>query len=198
VPRQVLEADRDGARRRFGIGAEERCLAVFGGSQGAHTVNLAAFEGLIDERRYRVLHVSGRRDYPELEQRHRRAGSPEHYLLVPWESHLGEVLAACDLVVARAGGSVFEIAAAGRPSILVPYPHATADHQSANARWLAAGGAATVIPDAQLSPERLRAIAEQLLDDPGRLVEMSRAARGLARPDAADRIAGEVLAAVAA
>src|SRR5829696_8444802 len=144
VPRAVLEADREAARRRFGIGAEERCVAVFGGSQGARTVNLAAFEALIEQRRYRVLHVSGRRDHPELEQRHRRAGSPQHYVLIPYEPNLGDVLAASDLVVARAGGSIFEIAAAGRPAILVPYPHATADHQSANARWMENGGAAIV------------------------------------------------------
>ena len=88
-----------------------------------------------------------------------------------------------------------EVAAAGRPAILVPYPHATADHQSANARWMEAGGAAIVISDAELTPERLRAEATALLADPERLARMAAAASELARPDAAERIAGEVLAA---
>ncbi len=68
---------------------------------------------------------------------------------------LRQALAASDLAVARAGGSVFEIAAHGLPAILVPYPHAAADHQSANARWMAQAGAAIVIEDAQLTPARL-------------------------------------------
>ena len=79
------------------------------------------------------------------------------------------MLAAADLVVARAGGSVMEIAAAGRPAILVPYPHATADHQTTNARWMAEGGAAVVIPDAELTAERLSGAIAELLDDEDRL-----------------------------
>jgi UDP-N-acetylglucosamine--N-acetylmuramyl-(pentapeptide) pyrophosphoryl-undecaprenol N-acetylglucosamine transferase len=107
----------------------------------------------------------------------------------------GAALAACDLVVARAGGSVFEIAAHGRPSILVPYPHAAADHQTANAAWMARAGAAIVIPDAQLTSTRLRNEVAALLPDPSRLAAMARAAQSLARPDAAQAVAGELLAA---
>ena len=95
-----------------------------------------------------ILHVVGRRDYPELRRRWDEGGRPERYTLLQYEPDLGDVLAAADLVVARAGGSVMEIAAAGRPAILIPYPHATADHQTTNARWMADGGAAVVIPDA--------------------------------------------------
>jgi UDP-N-acetylglucosamine--N-acetylmuramyl-(pentapeptide) pyrophosphoryl-undecaprenol N-acetylglucosamine transferase len=196
VPRAVLEADRGAARRRFEIERERRCVLVFGGSLGALTVNRAAFEAFVADASARIIHLCGRRDFAELEARHREAGSPSHYTLLAWEPDLGEVLAACDLVIARAGGSVFEIAAAGRPAILVPYPHATADHQSDNARWMARGGAATVIEDEGLSPERLHAIAAQLLGDAGRLEEMSRASLALSKPDAAERIANEVLAAV--
>ena len=106
------------------------------------------------------------------------------------------MLAASALVVARAGGSVMEIAAAGLPAILIPYPDATADHQSANARWMADGGAAVTIPDSELSPERLRDEAGSLLADEARLAEMASASRRIAKPDAAERIAAEVLAAV--
>ncbi|MGG7380578.1 UDP-N-acetylglucosamine--N-acetylmuramyl-(pentapeptide) pyrophosphoryl-undecaprenol N-acetylglucosamine transferase, partial [Escherichia coli] len=87
----------------------------------------------------------------------------------------GEALLACDLCVARAGGSIFEVAAHGRPAILVPYPHATADHQTQNARWMADRGAAVVIADAELTPQRLRAEVDALMADPERLRAMGRA-----------------------
>ncbi len=143
-----------------------------------------------------MIHVAGRRDYPELERRWREAGSPGEYTLLAYEPNLGDVLAAADLVLARAGGSVMEIAAAGRPAVLVPYPHATGDHQDANARWMADGGAAVVIPDAELEPAHLASVITGLLGDPSRLAEMAAASARLARPDAADRIAAEVLEAI--
>jgi UDP-N-acetylglucosamine--N-acetylmuramyl-(pentapeptide) pyrophosphoryl-undecaprenol N-acetylglucosamine transferase len=86
-----------------------------------------------------------------------------------------------------------EIAAAGRPAILIPYPHATADHQTTNAGWMADGGAAVVIGDAELTPGRLSGAIAELLANEDRLREMGIAARRLARPDAAERIAREVL-----
>ena len=96
-------------------------------------------------------------------------------------------------MVARAGGSVFELAAAGLPAILVPYPHATADHQTANARWMEEAGAAVVIPDSELDGPRLAREVAALLGAPSaRRRWRGRAA--VARPDAAERIADEVLA----
>jgi UDP-N-acetylglucosamine--N-acetylmuramyl-(pentapeptide) pyrophosphoryl-undecaprenol N-acetylglucosamine transferase len=144
-----------------------------------------------------VLHIAGRRDYPDARARVQAAG-PERYVLLEYEPGLGDALAASDLVVARAGGSVFEIAAAGRPAILVPYPFATARHQHTNAAWMAEAGAAVVIEDAELTPARTREEAAGLLADPERLRRMAEASRSLARPDAADRIADEVLAAAGA
>lgn len=181
--------DRAAARQRFGIGAEERCVLVFGGSQGARSINLAALEAFAggEWAGIHVLHAAGERDLPEL-----RAPGP-HYDLRGYIEPFSEALAASDLVVSRAGGSVFEIAAAGRPSVLIPYPHATADHQTANARYLADAGAAVVIADADLTPARLAQEVGTLLADPGRLTGMGRAAAGLARPEAAATIASEVL-----
>jgi UDP-N-acetylglucosamine--N-acetylmuramyl-(pentapeptide) pyrophosphoryl-undecaprenol N-acetylglucosamine transferase len=205
IPRAVIEAKATEARRRFGIPEPADCLTVVGGSLGALSINLTAFEafagpesGLPHDHVGQpwVLHVAGRRDYGELRRRWDEVGRPERYTLIQYEPDLGEVLAAADLVVARAGGSVMEIAAAGRPAILVPYPHATGDHQTGNARWMADGGAAVVIPDPELTPERLREQVTRLLSDEDRLREMSIAARRLAKPDAAERIAREVLAAV--
>ena len=202
VPRAVLEADPTVARRRFGIPGPADCVTIVGGSLGARSINLAAFGAFTRLERGLphdhvgepwILHVSGRRDYPELRRRWEAQGRPERYTLIQYEPDLGDVLAAADLVVARAGGSVMEIAAAGRPAILIPYPHATGDHQTGNARWMADGGAAVVIPDGELTSERLSAAIAELLSDEDRLRAMSIAARRLAKPDAAERIAREIL-----
>jgi UDP-N-acetylglucosamine--N-acetylmuramyl-(pentapeptide) pyrophosphoryl-undecaprenol N-acetylglucosamine transferase len=197
VPRAVLDADRGAARERFGLAVNERCLAVVGGSLGARSINLVALAAFAQGNiRTRVVHVAGHRDFPELERRWREAGSPPGYTLLDYEPDLGDVLAAADLVLARAGGSVMEIAAAGRPAVLVPYPRATGDHQAANARWMADGGAAVVIPDSELEPARLASVVVDLLADTTRLAAMSEASTRLARPDAAEQVAAEVLEAI--
>jgi UDP-N-acetylglucosamine--N-acetylmuramyl-(pentapeptide) pyrophosphoryl-undecaprenol N-acetylglucosamine transferase len=179
--------DRAAARDRFGIGAQETCVLVFGGSLGARSINHAAVEAFADAD-FRVLHAAGERDLPDL-----RAPGP-HYDLRGYISNFGEALLASDLVVARAGGSVFEIAAHGRPAVLIPYPYATADHQTANARFMERAGAAIVLADAKLTPARLRREVGALLADPDRVAAMARASAALARPDAAQMIAREVLA----
>src|SRR3954454_13264644 len=202
VPRPVLEADATVARRRFGIPEPADCVTVVGGSLGARSINLAAFGAFarFDQEHDHVgqpwvLHIVGRRDYADLRRRWDEEGRPERYTLLQYEPDLGDVLAAADLVVARAGGSVMEIAAAGRPAILIPYPHATADHQTTNARWMADGGAAVVIPDVELTADRLSGTIADLLTDEDRLRQMGIAARRLAKPNAAGRIAQEVLGA---
>jgi len=181
--------DWEAARARFGIGLSESCVLVFGGSQGARSINLAAVEAFAGAR-FRVLHAAGERDLPDLHS----PGS--HYDLRGYISRFGEAILASDLVVARAGGSIFEIAAHGKPAVLVPYPYATADHQTANARWMERAGAAVVIPDAELTPARLAGEVGRLLADPAGLGAMARASAALARPNAAADIAHEVLAAV--
>ena len=142
------------------------------------------------EARFRVLHAAGTRDLPDL-----TAPGP-HYDLRGYISDFSEALLAADLVIARSGGSVFEIAAHGRPMVLIPYPHATADHQMANARYFERAGAAVVIPDGELSGPRLAQEVGRILADPSRLAAMARGSQAMARPDAADRIAREVLAAI--
>lgn len=180
--------DRRAARERFGIPEHEPCVLVFGGSQGARSINQAAIQAFAGAR-FHVLHAAGTRDLPDLE------APGLHYDLRGYISPFSEALAACDLVVARSGGSVFEVAAHGRPMVLVPYPHAAADHQTENARYFERSGAAVVIPDSELTAARLAAEVGRLLADPGRLALMARASAALARPHAAQEIASEVLAA---
>lgn len=194
IPPGTVDADRSAARERFGIPGDAPCLLVFGGSLGARTLNEAAIEAFGREAPFHVLHACGRRDYDALRTRLDELGAPEHYRLEPYIEPFADAYAAADLAVARAGGSVFELAAAGLPAILVPYPHATADHQAGNARWMAEGGAAVVVPDAELDAERLAGEAGALLGDRSGLERMGAAARSLSRPDAADRIAHGILA----
>lgn len=180
--------DRAAARTRFGIAPDEISVLVFGGSLGARSINHAAIEAFAGAR-FHVLHAAGQRDLPELH-------SPgPHYDLRGYIDHFGDALLASDLVVARAGGSVFEVAAAGRPSVLIPYPYASADHQTENARFMERAGAAIVIPDSELSGPRLAQEVGALLADRGRLTAMGNAAAAVAKPEAAAEIAAEVLVA---
>jgi UDP-N-acetylglucosamine--N-acetylmuramyl-(pentapeptide) pyrophosphoryl-undecaprenol N-acetylglucosamine transferase len=192
VPAGTGTADRAAARRRFELSEGARCLLVFGGSIGARTLNDAALEAFGAEAPCEVLHASGRRDHPDLARRLEELGSPAHYRLFEYVTPFADALAAADLAVARSGGSVFELAAAGLPSILVPYPHATADHQAGNARYMADAGAAVVVPDSEISADRLRREVDAVLADPARLEAMAAAARAAARPDAAARVAAAV------
>jgi UDP-N-acetylglucosamine--N-acetylmuramyl-(pentapeptide) pyrophosphoryl-undecaprenol N-acetylglucosamine transferase len=201
VPAAVGHADREAARARFGIAAGDRTLLVFGGSQGARSINLAALDAFAGpqapERDFHVLHISGSRDFSLARELIAAAGEHlERYTLVEYEPGLADSLAASDLVLARSGGSIFEIAAAGRPAILVPYPHASGDHQRANAEWMAEAGAAIVIEDAELDAARLGELTVELFGDDSRLQAMSAASAAISRPDAAELVAAEVLGAI--
>jgi UDP-N-acetylglucosamine--N-acetylmuramyl-(pentapeptide) pyrophosphoryl-undecaprenol N-acetylglucosamine transferase len=185
IPARSQPGDRVEARRRFELPEKGPVVLVFGGSQGAQRLNEAALEAF-GSSAAGVLHLAGERDYPALADRVAR----REYRLFPFTDDFGAALAAADLVVARAGGSVWEIAAAGRPALLVPYPHATADHQAENARYFERGGGAVVVPEPELD---LRRQVEELLADPERLQRMGEAMKSLARPHAADDIAKELL-----
>jgi UDP-N-acetylglucosamine--N-acetylmuramyl-(pentapeptide) pyrophosphoryl-undecaprenol N-acetylglucosamine transferase len=186
IPSRSRPVRRAEARRRFQLPEGGAVVLVFGGSQGARRLNEAALEAFGNSGPA-VLHLAGERDYPALAG---RVARPD-YRLLAFTDDFGAALAAADLVVARAGGSVWEVAAAGRPALLVPYPHATADHQTANARFFERGGGAVVVPEAELD---LRRRVDELLAEPERLGRMSEAMASLARPDAADVIAKELLA----
>jgi UDP-N-acetylglucosamine--N-acetylmuramyl-(pentapeptide) pyrophosphoryl-undecaprenol N-acetylglucosamine transferase len=162
-------------------------LAVFGGLAGAQALN----EFSVDtwgRAGPAVLHVSGERDYESLRPRVLR---PD-YVLVATTDAFGDALAVADLALSRAGGTVWELAAAGTPAILVPYPHATADHQALNARHFEEGGGAVLVRQEDL--ERVPALVDELLTDGERLRRMSDAMRSLARPRAAEEIAEELVA----
>ena len=186
IPEQSRSVDRAAARARFGLPSEGAVVLVFGGSQGARALNEAAVQAFAAGGPA-VLHLSGAAHVDALRPRVSRAG----YVLLPYTDEFGAALAAADLVVARAGGSVWEVAAAGKPALLVPYPHATADHQAKNARFFERAGGAIVVSEPELD---LRRQVGELLANEARLASMAAAMLQVARPDAADVVAEEVLA----
>lgn len=193
--------EQSSARNHFGLPESGRCLLVFGGSLGARTINRASLEAFAEgvPEDLCVLHLSGRGDFVAareiLESHPALADAAAHarYRLFDYTTDFDIALAAADLSVCRAGGSIFELAAAGLPAVLVPYPHATADHQAKNAEWLVDGDAALMVRDEDLTGERLRSMIDELLNQPGRLEAMSQAALSLAKPDAADNIAAQIV-----
>ena len=170
-----------------------RRVLILGGSQGARPVNNAIIEALprFMEAGIRLVHQAGRTDYARVRAAYEAAGADPAQVR-EFIKDMGTEYALCDLAVCRAGAStVFEIAAAGVPAIFVPFPQATHDHQTMNAKTMADLGAAELIPQSILTGEGLASAATRLLDDAGRLSAMEKAARGFAKPDAAaDIVAG--------
>jgi UDP-N-acetylglucosamine--N-acetylmuramyl-(pentapeptide) pyrophosphoryl-undecaprenol N-acetylglucosamine transferase len=187
VPADHRGVSRQEGRARFGLPPDGPVVAFFGALAGARSLNEFAVETYGDAGPA-VLHVSGSRDYERIRGRVHR----KDYVLVPSTDDFGAALAAPDLAISRAGGTVWELAASGTPAILVPYPHATGDHQTLNARHFERGGGAVVVPEAEL--DRVPALVDELLADRQRLVAMSASMRSMARPQAAEEIAEELIA----
>jgi len=186
VPTSHQGATRDEGRRHFGLPLAEPVVAVFGALAGARSLNELAVEAW-GASGPAVLHISGERDFAALRT---RVSRPD-YVLVPQTNDFAAALAAADVAVSRAGGTVWELAAAGMPSILVPYPHATADHQTLNANHFERGGGALVVADSDVA--RVPGLVADLLADPVRRAAMRDAMLALARPHAAEEIAEEVI-----
>lgn len=202
VRRSVMRASREEGRASLGVREDETMLLVFGGSLGAAHVNegvcrlkseLLGRDGLV------VVHSTGADGFDDTVTR--LALSPDEQLrwrVMPYISSMGQALAAADLVVSRAGASsIAEIAAVGVPSVLVPYPHATADHQTTNARFLVDAGAAELVADDAIDTPLFAETVLGLLDDPERRSSMRAAAAALGQSRAASALADEVEAAAA-
>jgi UDP-N-acetylglucosamine--N-acetylmuramyl-(pentapeptide) pyrophosphoryl-undecaprenol N-acetylglucosamine transferase len=187
LPSRAEPVSQQEGREVFELPQDGVVLGVFGALAGATTLNEFVVETW-GERGPAILHQTGKRDYELVKKRVRR---PD-YRVIDETDRFGAALAACDLVLARAGSSVWEVAAAGRPAILVPYPFATADHQARNAEHFVRAGGAIMVRELDLAdvPELVRS----LLDDPERRQKMSEAMLRAARPDAAAEIAEELIA----
>jgi len=173
-------------------------ILITGGSQGSRTLNQAARASWPILRNsglpIRLVHQTGAREHESLRAAFADSGLDGE--IVPFITDMPSAFSQADLIVCRSGaGAVSELAAAGKPSILVPFPFAADDHQTRNAEAMERAGAARLIRDAELSGERLFAAMAEL-NEPGTLQAMARAARRLSRPGAARR-AAEILEEVA-
>jgi UDP-N-acetylglucosamine--N-acetylmuramyl-(pentapeptide) pyrophosphoryl-undecaprenol N-acetylglucosamine transferase len=171
-------------------------VLIFGGSQGSHAINVAMVEAAAQLATHpggmAITHQTGERDLELVRDGYRRAGLEAR--VEPFLFAMDREIKAADLVVCRAGATtIAELTAAGRPAVLVPLPTAADDHQRKNAEILVAAGAAETLEQQTLNGARLAERITTLLGSPGRLAEMSAAARRLARPDAARVIADKAL-----
>jgi UDP-N-acetylglucosamine--N-acetylmuramyl-(pentapeptide) pyrophosphoryl-undecaprenol N-acetylglucosamine transferase len=186
IPAASRAIDRTQARDRLGLAQDPRVVLVFGGSLGARLLNELALDAWAEDGPA-VIHLCGERDYADLQG---RVSRPD-YILRPFIDEIGVAYGASDIALARAGGSIWELAAAGLPAVLVPGAFATGDHQEKNARWFADAGGAVVVPEAEAA--RAPHVVEELLGDAARLAAMAAAMRAVAKPDAAEEIADELV-----
>jgi UDP-N-acetylglucosamine--N-acetylmuramyl-(pentapeptide) pyrophosphoryl-undecaprenol N-acetylglucosamine transferase len=195
-------ADPAAARASFSLGAGTVALVV-GGSQGARAINealLADLRGIVEGRLpgrpdgFEILWATGPRHFDSVSERLRPLGLAEWVHAHPYIQDMPSALAAADLAVSRSGAmALAELCAWGIPSILVPFPHAAADHQVHNARALADAGAARMVLESELGSGKLWNQLLDLASDPARRAEVAAAARERGHPDAADRIAEALL-----
>jgi UDP-N-acetylglucosamine--N-acetylmuramyl-(pentapeptide) pyrophosphoryl-undecaprenol N-acetylglucosamine transferase len=182
----IFDASREEALHELGL--EPPVVVIFGGSGGALRINLASAEAFGGTTPYSVVQISGRRDFPRLS-----TANPRHRIL-EYVDDIGPYLAAAEVVVSRAGaGSLFDIAAAGKAAILIPFPYATGDHQLHNATYFTERGAAELMPDAEVDAGSLRHRVEGLLEDGRRRGRMAERMKSLATPHAAGEAAEKLL-----
>jgi UDP-N-acetylglucosamine--N-acetylmuramyl-(pentapeptide) pyrophosphoryl-undecaprenol N-acetylglucosamine transferase len=195
VRSSVAGADRAAGRKALKLRKADVVLLVFGGSRGARHLNTAMldlYKRLSDIPKLRVIHVAGPAEIDSVRESLKTLApkADGFWRAFDYIDGMGDALAAADLVVCRAGATTLaELAALGRPSVLVPYPYATDDHQTLNASSLVAAGAASAVADSQLDTSVFGDEIVRLLTDEGRRAEMAETALSLARPMAAHAVA---------
>ena len=197
VRSSVVQASREKGRECFGVGEDQTMLLVFGGSLGARHVNEAIArlkDELLARPELHVVHSTGCELYDEVcASLNLTDEQAAHWQILPYIDNMGEALAAADLVVSRSGASsIAEIAALAVPAVLVPYPLATGDHQTTNARYLVDCGAALLVADDDLDAPVFGESLCELVDDAHKREVMQQAARSLAQDRAASALADQV------
>lgn len=196
---EILSYTKEAAIKELGLDKDKKTVLVSGGSRGARSINNAMLEAetaLAGRHDVQVLHVTGDVNYEEYLQKMQKQGiEGDNIIVKPYLHNMPAALAAADMAVFRAGAiGLAELMAKGIPSVLVPYPYATANHQEFNARAVETCGAAKVVLDKELTGENLLEIIEHLLVHSEELKKMQQAAKGLGRPQAAETIARQALA----
>ena len=201
IRKSVMEASREDGLREFGFDGNKPVVLISGGSRGARAINRAAvpvLKAAQDNPEIQFLHVTGKGEYEDIKNRLKEAGvelsKAPHIRVEPYLYDMPKALAMADLAVFRAGATgIAELTARGVPSILVPYPYASENHQEHNARALQDKGAARMILNKDLTAETLGTTLNELLSKPEELKNMAEASRSMGRPNATDDIADMVL-----
>lgn len=188
---KMFRGERDGAQKLFSLDREMFTVLVFGGSSGATSINRTMVDALnyLGEYRTKIqfLHQTGERDFESVREAYRKSGFTG--TVSPFIYQMSEAYAAADMVISRAGATTLaELTALGKPSLLVPYPHAAGRHQERNAVKLREMGAASVVFDQEMSGSVIARLIREMFENPSARREMQRASRGLGRPDACVKI----------
>jgi UDP-N-acetylglucosamine--N-acetylmuramyl-(pentapeptide) pyrophosphoryl-undecaprenol N-acetylglucosamine transferase len=192
IPPPSPRPDRNAARDALGVPHGKAVVLVVGGSQGARAINQTVAELVNSLALEDIVLLWGTGQHTWSSYSH--LNEPSKRVLRAFWDPIADAYAAADIVIARAGAmTTAELCAWGLPSILIPLPSAAANHQQQNAEALAEAGAAVHLPESELSPRRLRATLDDLLDDQPGLARIEAAAAARGRPDAALNIANEVL-----
>lgn len=198
VRSSVLTSTREEGRSMLGIPEEASMLLVFGGSLGARHLNAAISsmkKDLLAIDNLYVVHITGPKELEAVEAvLALTEEEKKRYLVMGYQNRMGETMAACDMVVSRAGAtSLAEISARCIPAILVPFPFATADHQTTNARSYVQAGAAWMMADDMVETPEFKELVLTFVDDEKARLKMSEAARGFETENAASKLADVVL-----
>lgn len=191
---EVAAAEREAGRRAFALSETDRVLVIMGGSGGARDFNRAAADAvmLLDEPSLRVLHITGERYYEQTKEQYGEGA--EHVTVLPYVHNMPEAYAAADAGLFRCGAlTLAEIQVRALPSVLIPSPNVTHNHQEWNARTLEKRGAAVVIREQGITPFKLSEALAQVLTDKQKAAAISEALAGLAQPEAAKEIAQEII-----
>jgi UDP-N-acetylglucosamine--N-acetylmuramyl-(pentapeptide) pyrophosphoryl-undecaprenol N-acetylglucosamine transferase len=198
----ILNADRGYGRESLDLPEGSVVLLVFGGSRGARHINealIALRDRILSHEGVHVIHIAGRDEAATVRDQLERSGgdADDRYRVLDYVQDMGSAIAAADVVVARAGAtSIAEITSIGRAAILVPYPYATEDHQTLNARDVERAGGAALVADAELDSDVFADALDSLLSDESRRSDMSAASRRLGVRDAAERLESLILGCV--
>ncbi len=182
---------------RFGLEENKKTILISGGSQGAHSINISVLDSLkiLDQvgrlKEIQIIFQTGKKDHGQATEAVKRFATKIKVL--PYIDEMPYALAAADLVISRSGAGISETLACGLPSILIPYPYAASNHQEYNAKSLEKVGAAEMILDKDMNGQVLAEKITKILFDQDRYHQMAIASKSLARPEAAGKIAENLL-----
>lgn len=198
IRKEILEGNKDRAREEFFLKSGLPVVFVIGGSQGSQKINEILLQSVEKiAAKAQVIHQCGIENYEEIREEVSSWSMPhlENYHVIPFlRENIRDAYAASDIIVSRAGAnSISEIIAVGRPAILIPLPTSASDHQMKNAYYFSSRGAAIMLEEANLTPNLLFDTIFGILENKEKQMQMIRAARALAMPDAAKNIAEEIV-----